>query len=396
MTNDDSADSLTSMDPSFPPVSRTLDPASLLAKKSHFLFGPRQTGKASLIRDRLGATPHFDLLDTQTWLELSHDPSLLGKRIPKGQSEVVIDEIQRLPELLNEVHRLIEDRKIRFLLTGSSARKLRRGGVNLLGGRARTKTLHPFTAFELGKSFDLDKALRYGALPPVWFSDDPTADLLAYIGTYLNEEIRAGGAVRNVPAFSRFLKIAALCSGTIVNFTAVASDAQVPRTTIHEYWSILIDTLLMHELPAWRSSVKRKPIVTSKHYLFDVGLVNAILGRTPSPGTPEYGAAFEAWVFHELLAWRDYRSTEPLSFWRSTSGYEVDFLIGDHTAIEVKAKSTVGSADLRSLRAIADEKRFQHRLCVCLASRRRDEDGITILQFSQFVRGLYDGEFGGA
>ena len=215
---------------------------------------------------------------------------------------VVIDEIQRLPELLNEVHRLIEKRGTRFLLTGSSARKLRRGGVNLLGGRARTRYLHPLIARELGRRFDLARAVARGTLPSIYFSDDPQADLDAYAGSYLQQEIVAEGATRNVPAFSRFLRVAAHCNGTIVNFTNVANDAQVPRTTVYEYFEILKDTLVLHELPAWRKSQKRKPLASSKFYFFDVGVVATLQGRRFRPGTPEFGEGVETYLMHELVA----------------------------------------------------------------------------------------------
>jgi len=241
-------------------VPRDLDLLSLVGKKSYFLFGPRQTGKSFLIRQRLQGTRVYNLLDTATFLTLSQNPGRISEEIGPHEKLVVIDEIQRVPTLLNEVHLLIEERGIRFLLTGSSPRKLRRGGVNLLGGRARTAYLHPLTSNELGNRFDLTKALHRGLLPSIYFSDDPDADLAAYAGTYLQEEIAAEGAARNIPAFSRFLKVAALCSGTMINITNIASDAQVPRTTVHEYFEILRDTLLLHELPAWRKSAKRKPI----------------------------------------------------------------------------------------------------------------------------------------
>ena len=188
---------------------------------------------------------------------------------------MVIDEIQRLPELLNEVHRSSNSGASVFSSTGSSARKLRRGGVFLLGGRARTKYLHPLTYRELGNRFNLERAIANGLLPSVYLSDDPRAELDAYAGAYLQQEIVAEGATRNVPAFSRFLKVAALCNGTIVNFN-VGNDAQVPRTTVYVYFDIPKETLVLHELPAWRQSRKRKPLVWSKYYFFDVGVVAAL------------------------------------------------------------------------------------------------------------------------
>ena len=262
----------------------------------------------------------YNLLENATYLALSHNPGRIAQELTARDRIVVIDEIQRLPELLNEVHLLIEEQGVRFLLTGSSARKLRHGGVNLLGGRARTKHLHPLTSAELGERFDLLRAVQRGLLPSIYFSDDPRADLEAYTGLYLQQEVVAEGAARNVPAFSRFLRVAALCNGTIVNFTKVANDAQVPRTTIHEYFEVLKDTLILHELPAWRMSRKRKPITSSKYYFFDVGVVGSLQNREYRPGTPEFGEAFETVMMHELVSYRDYRSGEPLAYWRSTSG----------------------------------------------------------------------------
>lgn len=372
-------------------VDRTLDLPALLAEKSHFLLGPRQTGKTSLIRHTLGAVRRYDLLDSAVYLALSRQPGRLAEELAAGETAVVIDEIQRLPELLNEVHRLIEDRGVRFLLTGSSARKLRGGGVNLLGGRARTRYLHPLTYRELGERYDLSRAARTGLLPSIYASEDPSADLEAYAGAYLQQEIVAEGAPRNVPAFSRFLRIAALCNGTIVNFTKVANDAQVPRTTVYEYFAILSDTLILHELPAWKQSRKRKPIGASKYFFFDSGVVAALQGRAPLAGTPEFGAAFETLLFHELVAHRDYVSGTPLAYWRSTSGFEVDFILGDHTAIEAKASATISSADLKPLLALAEERSWRALLCVCLEPRPRVVGPVTILPWRDFLDRLWAG-----
>lgn len=380
------------MSDSHPTLDRALDLPALTAKKSHLLLGPRQTGKTFWIRRSLPEARYFDLLDTRLFVEWSHDPGRLGEQLEARDRLVVIDEIQRLPPLLEEVQRLIETRRVRFLLTGSSARKLRRGGVNLLGGRARTRYMHPLTAHELGNRFDLVRALNRGGIPSIYFSDDARADLAAYAGDYLQQEIVAEAATRNVPAFGRFLRVAALCNGQIVNFTNVANDAQVPRTTVYEYFSILEDTLLGQALPAWRSGKQRKPIVSSKWYFFDVGVAGWLQGRTVVPETPEFGMAFEAWVFHELTTYRDYRSTVAIEFWRSTSGFEVDFLLDGRIAIEVKAKKTISRDDLKSLHAIADETKIEKRLLVCLEARRRVVDGIIVLPFAEFVELLWSGE----
>lgn len=378
---------------SIPYVERILDLPALIQKKSHFLFGPRQTGKSFLIRQTLSGVRSYDLLDHATYLALGQHPGRIAEELTPRDRTVVIDEIQRLPDLLHEVHRLIEERGVHFLLTGSSARKLRRGGVNLLGGRARTRYLHPLTARELGSRFDLRRAVERGTLPSIYFSDDPHADLEAYAGSYLQQEIVAEGATRNIAAFSRFLRVAAHCNGTIVNFTNVANDAQVPRTTIYEYFEILRDTLVLHELPAWRKSRKRKPLASSKFYFFDVGVTATLQGRRLRPRTPEWGEGVETYLLHELMAYRDYVSGEPLSYWRSTSGFEVDFILGDHTAIEVKAKETVSLQDMKSLRALAEEGKLKRYLCVSLEARSRRVDGIRILPVGEFLDALWSGEF---
>ncbi len=377
-----------------PHITRTLHLGALLEKKSYFLLGPRQTGKTTLIRHTLPEeTRVYDLLDSGTFLALSQNPGRIAEELEPSTRVMAIDEIQRLPILLNEVHRLIEEHGIRILLTGSSARKLRQGGVNLLGGRARTMYLHPLTYRELGDLFDLPRAVRYGTLPSVYFSDDPVADLRAYAGTYLRQEVVAEGATRNAPAFSRFLNVAALCNGTIVNFTRVASDAQVPRTTVYEYFEILKDTLILFEVPAWRRSSKRKPLVSSKYYFFDIGVASALQGRDLRPGTPEFGTGFETYIMHELSSYADYRSTQELCHWRSASGIEVDFILGDHTAVEVKAKRNVSASDLRPLMKLAEEHMLKRYLCVSLEPRIRVVGGVTVLPFAAFLDHLWDGAY---
>jgi predicted AAA+ superfamily ATPase len=377
----------------FPAVPRLLNLEELLRQKSHFLFGPRQTGKTFLARRMLKNARFYDLLDSSTYLALSQNPGRIAEEVSSLDRIVVIDEIQRIPGLLNEVHRLIEERGIRFLLTGSSARKLRRGGVNLLGGRARTRHLHPLTYRELKGGFDLNRVIESGLLPSIYFSDNPGADLKAYAGTYLQQEIVAEGAARNIPAFSRFLGVAAFCNAMIVNFTNVANDAQVARTTVYEYFDILKDTLLLHELPAWRQSKKRKPIASSKYYFFDVGILATLQGREFRPRTPEFGEAFETYLMHELICYRDYVSEEPLSYWRSTSGFEVDFIIGGHTAIEVKAKQNLSPVDLKSLNALSEEKKLKRYLCVSMEPRRRRIGDVIVLPYKEFLEELWGGAY---
>ena len=376
-------------------VSRVLDVRSRIAEKSHFLFGPRQTGKSTLIRNTLSDAVIFDLNVSRDFLNLSRDPSLIADAVMPDTKVVVIDEIQKAPNLLNEVHRIIESQDVHFLLTGSSARKLRQKGVNLLGGRARILRFHPLLMRELDDRFDLMRALSVGTLPSVYLSNSPHKELDDYVDVYLREEIRAEGLIRNLQSFSRVLEIAALCNATIVNFERVGSDAQVARSTVREHFEILKDTLVLFELPAWRQGVRRKPNTRSKYYFFDPGIVSAILGRTElRQGTSEFGFAFESWLMHELSSWIDYQDTGySLSHWRSHSGYEVDFLIGDSVAIEAKATPNVSNQDLRNLKAIADEQTFKHRICVSLEPRPRIRDGIEILPYKVFLNNLWDGAY---
>ena len=371
-------------------IERFIDLGTLLKKKSCFIFGPRQTGKSSLIRHSFPSVKVYNLLDNTLFLEFNSRPGRLREEIIKRDELVIIDEIQRLPELLNEVHLLIEERGIRFLLTGSSARKLRRGGVNLLGGRARETYLHPFVTVELGAYFKLDRALNCGLIPSIYFSDDPKADLKSYVGAYLKNEIAAEALTRNVPAFTRFLGIAALCNATITNFTKVSNDAQVKRTTVYEYFEILKDTLLIRELPPFLKGKKRKPISSSKHYFFDTGLVRQLQGREAfTLGTPEYGDAFETFIVNEVFAFSDYVRPLELSYWRSMSGYEVDLIIDDHIAIEIKGKRQVNSEDLKTLKALSEEHSFKRLFCISLEQRPRKIGNIEILPYQEFLKILW-------
>lgn len=341
---------------------RALNIETVMAEKSHFLFGPRQTGKSTLISQSQLQALIFDLNDEVDFFRIGQNPENLKDYVDETVRLVVVDEIQRAPNLLNQIHNLIETQDVRFLLTGSSARKLRKGGVNLLGGRARVLYFHPLLMREMKDSFDLARALEFGTIPSIYLSSQPRLDLEAYLGTYLRQEIMAEGLVRNLQPFRSVLDIAALCNATIVNFTNVSNDTQVPRTTVYEYFDLMRDSLIICELPAWRRSRLRKPIVSSKYYFFDVGVAGA-LQREFGKGiaTPENGHSFETWLLHELRAWIDYNQREEtLKYWRSQSGFEVDFLLGEHTAIEVKAKKWITSADLKSLRALREEGSFKN------------------------------------
>lgn len=374
-------------------IERKLNLVDILKKKSCFLFGPRQTGKSTLIDHTLADYPLYNLLDSATLLNLSRSPERLGQEVGNA-AIVIIDEVQKLPLLLNEAHKLIEERGTHFLLTGSSARKLRHGGVNLLGGRARSRTLHPFIAHELKEKFDLTKALDCGLIPSIYFSDAPYEDLESYAGDYLKEEIAAEGIVRTVPAFSRFLEVAALCNGKMLNFTEIGNDAQVARTTVHEYFDILKDTLIAFELPAWKKTRTRKPIATSKLYFFDIGVVRFLQRRKGlKPRSPEYGDAFEAYMFHELKTFMDYNKCGELHYWRSTSDFEVDFIVGDTLAVEVKAKEAVTPRDFKGLKALQEEHLLKHHVVVSLEKRSRTISGISVVPWKTFLDKLWAREY---
>lgn len=373
-------------------VPRILDLLEILKQKSCFLFGPRQTGKTTLIRHTLKPDRIYNLLESDTFAALSRSPKLLREEIQRYQSLVIIDEIQKLPQLLDEVHNLIEQKKIRFLLTGSSARKLRRGGVNLLGGRARHRILHPFVFKELDH-FDLIRALTWGLIPSIYFSNAPLEDLKSYVGDYLREEIANEGLTRNVPAFSRFLEVAALCNGQLINYTKIANDAQVARTTVQEYFQILKDTLIAYELRPWKKTQKRKPLSTSKFFFFDVGIMRNLQGGEKlQQKSPEFGAAFETFIFHELQAFCDYTQRAEIFYWRSKSGFEVDFILNDSTAIEVKGKRNLSLRDFTGLRALKEEKKLKEFIVISLDDYPRKMDQITVLPWKIFLQRLWEGD----
>lgn len=373
---------------------RILDLETLLQHKSLFLFGARQTGKSTLLHQRFPDAVYFDLLEADTFRELTARPEYMRQTIPRGTKLVVIDEVQKLPSLLDEVHLLIEsDPRLRFLLTGSSARKMKRGGANLLAGRAWITHLHPLVAAEVGTDRLLDR-LNRGSLPAVLDSALPHEDLKAYVGTYLQEEIRAEGLTRSIEAFSRFLALAGTCNGEQVNYTAIGSDAGVPPRTVREFFQILEDTLIGHLLPAYRKTEKRKPMATSKFYFFDVGVANTLLKRgAVVPGSESFGRTLEHLVFLELRARLDYGRVDiPLTYWRSQSRIEVDFVLGDRIAVEVKAKPRVTPKDTKGLRALGEEVALERRIVVCNESRRRMDGPIEILPVEEFLEDLWSGK----
>jgi len=277
-----------------------------------------------------------------------------------GSQEVVIDEVQKLPALLDEVHRLIETQGYRFILTGSSARKLRRSGVNLLAGRARTLTMHPFTASELGDRFDLAHAIRYGMLPTVWTSADPSDYLKSYVGTYLREEVQQEALVRNLARFSRFLEAASFCQGAVLNVQSVATDCGISRKTVESHFELLEDLLLGVRLPSFRRRAKRRIVTHPKFYFFDAGVYRALRPRGPLDATDEIeGAAIETLLFQSLRAENADRNLGyEIAFWRASDGTEVDFVLyGERglRAFEVKRTSRFRETDLTPLRRLCDD-----------------------------------------
>jgi len=377
---------------------RVLDLEDLVCDRSCFLFGPRQSGKSSFLKRQLHEKPvlSIDLLDRAEFLEFQRNPTLLRERLAASGNEsglVVIDEIQKMPELLDEVHWLIENRQTRFLMSGSSARKLRRAGSGLLGGRARMRHLHGFSCFEL-PDFDLARAIYSGTLPPHYLSRRPDEDLAAYVGQYLSEEIAAEGLVRNLPSFSRFLEVAAACNGQIMNYTSIASDVGINRQTVVNYFQILKDTMLGFELPPFRETVKRKTAGSSKFYLADMGVVR-FLRRLPQvvAGSADFGVFFEHFVFLELRAFLDYfEPRSEIGLWRTQKGeFEVDFIIGRRWGIEVKAAERVTPRHLDGLRKLREEGIVAKLVVVSCEPHCRhiEEENIRIYPWRDFISELW-------
>ena len=373
------------------PIPRLLDLKPLVDSRSHFLFGPRQTGKSTLLRTQFPGNLTYNLLDNTLYNELLRNPRVIREEIQaKTPSVVIIDEILRLPELLNEVHLMIEELGVHFVMSGSSARSLRRRGVNLLGGRARTCRLHPFVSKELGDQFDIDRTLQFGMLPSIYFSDSPTADLKAYVESYLSEEIAAEGQTRNLAAFARFLDVVGLSHGQMLNFERVANESQVSVSTVRNYYEILKDSFLIHEVRSFTETRIRKAYNTSKYFLFDVGVARQIQGRSGlATRTPEYGEAFESFILQELVVYCDIHGIDPPKYWRSRSNFEVDFVF-DGIAVEVKASSNVRSHDFRGLRALREEGLLSHYLLVTKVERARIvDDEIVVLPWRMFLDMLW-------
>ncbi len=366
---------------------------------SFFLWGPRQTGKSTLLQQRFPDAYWVDLLKNTEFVRYRIWPEMLAQELealPQTPSLVVIDEVQKVPALLDEVHWLMENRGICFALCGSSARRVRRGGANLLGGRALRFELRGLTAAELDDAFDLKRMLNHGYLPRIYDADQSRQLLDAYIADYLTQEIAAEGLVRNLPVFAHFLQAAALSDGERVNFSNIARECGVTGHTVRSHFDILEDTLLGTWLPAFRRRVKRRVTQSPKFYFADVGIVNRLARRgVLEPPSENFGKAFENWVFHELKAFVGYRDIdEELSYWRLPSGIEVDFVIGAmRMAIEAKASTAITRTHLKGLRILREEHpQVQRRMVVSLERRpRRTPDGIDILPAQDFAARLWQG-----
>lgn len=364
--------------------------------RSAFLWGPRKTGKTTLLRQQFADAFWIDLLDYELFLLLNREPTRLRRILDAQTSQtVVIDEVQKIPHLMDEIHWLMENRQYRFLLSGSSARKLRRGEVNLLGGRAWRFELHPLVSAELA-DFDLETALVCGFLPSHYLSLDCRMDLQAYVHDYLKEEVQAEALTRNLPAFSKFLLSAAATNGMLLNYSNAARDAGVSVKTIREYYQILEDTLIGRILPPWKKASSRRLIETAKFFFFDVGLVSALLNRySLSPGTMEFGRAFEQFILQECWAYRQYsRKDFPISFWRTASGSEVDIILGEaDAAIEVKAGEHAATRQPKGLHLFNQEHMARKSFIVSRNKHpEKITEQITLLPWQEFCRRLWDGD----
>lgn len=373
---------------------------TLPKRQSAFLWGPRKTGKSTYLRNAFPESLTFDLLQTDLMLDLARRPALLRERLlaerPAALAHpIILDEVQKVPALLDEVHGLIESRGLRFILCGSSARKLKRGGVNLLGGRAWRFEMHPLVSPEV-KGLDLLRALNRGLIPSHYLEDDFRRSLRAYVVDYLKQEVFDEGLTRNVAAFSRFFDAVGYSHGDLTSYANIARDCGVDAKTVKEYYQILVDTLLGTFIQPWKRRQERQVIGKApKFYLFDVGVAGGLTGRQLVEAKGEqFGRALEHFMLMEMLAHRSYRAlAHGIHFWRTKTGLEVDFVLGDgEVAVEVKGTSRVDAGDLRSLRAFVQDNRPRRAVLVCNERAPRIHEGIEVLPWKDFLDRLWAGE----
>lgn len=363
---------------------------------SVFLWGARQVGKSTLVKKLFPDAKVYDLLKSDEYSRLLRKPQLLREELISYDEAkiVIIDEIQKIPSLLDEVHWLIVNRGIRFILCGSSARKLKRVGTNLLGGRALPVMLFPFVSAEIS-DFNLFRAINNGMIPRHYMVQNPQKRLEAYIGVYLKEEIQDEAVVRQLSSFNRFLDVAAQCDGEMINYTNIAQDCGVSATTIKEYFNILEQTLIGYMIPAFTLSKKRRAITTKKFYYFDVGVVNYLLNRSNlQPGSIDFGHAFEHFMIQEIVAYLSYyEKREKLSYWRTANGYEVDAIIGDaRVAIEFKSSEEVQSKHTKGLKAFEEDFPDARKIIVSLDCNKRILNGIEVIPALEFLQMLWNGD----
>jgi len=360
---------------------------------STFVWGARQVGKTTLLKETYPSVVYYDLLQAKDFERLQRNPSLLGEDLASladGET-VIIDEIQKIPQLLDEVHSLIFRKNIRFILSGSSPRKLKRSGANLLGGRALKAILYPLVSAEI-PDFDIHKAVRYGMLPRHYLVSDPWKRLSAYIGVYLNEEIREEALSRRLRAFSRFMEIAAFSNGEILVYKNIAQDCGIDYRTVQDYFEILVDTLVGYMIPSFTLTKKRRSIQSPKFYYFDVGIANYLRNRRNiQMGSTDFGHAFEHFIIQELIAYLGYNEKEEqLSYWHTSSGYEVDAIIGDgRVAIEIKSTEEIQSRHLKGLKAFQEEFPDCRLIAVSFDSRPRISNGVEIYPVNDFLTKLW-------
>lgn len=373
---------------------RILNLQSLITQKSHFLIGPRSTGKSSLIRCSFENSYYINLLEQDTLKEFIINPSLLRERIIaknlKPNELVIIDEIQKIPKLLDEVHLLIEEYQLVFLLTGSSARKLKKGAANLLAGRAWMAHFFPLTWKEI-TNFDLLKYLNCGGLPQIYTSSHPLKELKNYVNLYIKEEIQEEGFTRKLDQFLIFFDSVGLINGEELNYQGWSSDTGIPRKTLQSYVELLQDTLMAFELPAFRKTKTRKAVARSKFYLFDIGVANNMAKRGQIQiGSIDFGKAFEHFIIQECRALTSYLELDwKLTYWRSHSQMEVDLCLGQEWALEIKSSGRITDKHLKGLRALKDENLFKHYAVVCFEKQKRIHDGITIWPWQEFLKHLW-------
>ena len=363
---------------------------------SVFVWGARQVGKTTLIREMYPHVVYYDLLQAKDSERLLRNPALLSEDLTvlNDGDTVVIDEIQKIPQLLDEVHSLIFRKNIRFILSGSSPRKLKRYGANLLGGRALKAVLYPLVSAEI-PDFDIHKAVRYGMLPRHYLVSDPWKRLRAYIGVYLNEEIREEALSRQLKTFSRFMEIAAFSNGEIVVYKNIAQDCGIDYRTVKDYFEILVDTLVGYMIPSFMHTKKRRSIQAPKFYYFDVGIANYLRNRRNIQlGSTDFGHAFEHFIIQELIAYLGYNEKEEqLSYWRTSSGYEVDAIIDNgKVAIEIKSTEEIQSRHLKGLKAFQEEFPDCRLIAVSFDLRPRITNDVEIYPAVVFLKKLWNHE----